>query len=103
MQLSTYSQLLLNLYRDAQDLPVDAFQDSTLDSLRQILPFDSSMWGHGFMRDIGLDIHSIHLYRSSQAMLIAYDKVKHLDRAAVVMTQQQNLTQAFNAQDFFCG
>lgn len=101
MQLSTYSELLLNLYKDAQDLPVDVFQDSTLTSLKQILPFDSCMWGHGVMKEVGLDIHSIHLYNSSHDMLNAYDKIKHLDRAALEIVQYPTKTMAFHSQSYF--
>lgn len=38
-----YNELLLTIYRQAQELPVDQFQDGVLATLKQYLPFDSSM------------------------------------------------------------
>lgn len=99
--LANYSNLLLSIYRDAQDQPVSEFQDRALSALRATLSFDSSMWGHGVMREPGIDIHSIHLHNSPPEMLIAYDKVKHQDEAAVMVTQVPNATLAFNAGTLF--
>jgi len=99
--LTRYSNLLLTVYRDAQEKTVAEFQDSVLSALKAALPFDSSMWGHGVMNPSGLDIHSIHLHNSSTAMLLAYDKVKHQDDAAFMVTQQPTTTMAFSTQTFF--
>lgn len=99
--LSNYSQLLLGIYRDAQDRSVAEFQDCVLAALKATLPFDSSMWGHGVMREPGIDIHSIHLHNSPPEMLIAYEKVKHQDDAAVVVSRAPNTTSAFCAATFF--
>lgn len=97
--LSTFSNLLLTIYRLAQTRPIALFQDEVLDSVKQTLQFDSSMWGTATMTDAGIDIHSIHLHKSSQAMLDAYDKVKHLDHLAVRLAQQARATLSFNASD----
>lgn len=99
--LSQYSNLLLTIYRQAQELPVDQFQDGILEALKRYLPFDTSMWGTATMTAGGIDIHSLHLHRTTQAMIDAYEKVKHLDTAAVRVSRQPKATIAFStATDF---
>lgn len=96
--LSRFSELLLTIYRQAQALPISQFQDRVLETIQCHLQFDSAMWGTATMTDGGIDIHSIHLHRSSQAMLDAYAQVKHLDTVAIRVTQQQTATIGFNAR-----
>jgi DNA-binding CsgD family transcriptional regulator len=99
--LSHYSQLLLTIYRLAQEVPVDQFQDKVLDAVKAYLPFDSSMWGTAVMTQAGIDIHSLHLHNTTPAMIEAYEKVKHLDVAAVRVTSQPTATIAFNTDTDF--
>lgn len=94
--LTAYSNLLLTIYRQAQELPVHEFQDAILSILKSHLPFDSSMWGTARMTPVGIDIHSLHLHNTTQAMIDAYEKVKHLDVAAVRTTARPRATLAFN-------
>lgn len=101
--LSEYSNLLLTIYRHAQELPVQEFQDVILDDVKPLLPFDSSMWGTATMTGDGIDIHSLHLHNTTQAMIEAYEKVKHLDVAALRITQQQTATMGFNTGTDFAG
>jgi DNA-binding CsgD family transcriptional regulator len=93
--LSKYSDLLLTVYRLAQEMPVAKFQDALLNALKSCIPFDSSMWGTATMTDGGLDIHSTHLHQSSEAMLVAYDAVKHQDSPAQCLAQQETGTMGF--------
>ena len=90
--ISQYSTLLLTLYRQAQELPVDEFQDSVLGALKRHLPFDSSMWGTATVTSAGIDIHTLHLHNTTYAMIEAYEKVKHLDTLALSVTEQPTAT-----------
>lgn len=101
--LSRFSSLLLAVYRSAQELPPQVFQDQILEAVKPHLPFTSSMWGTATMTPVGIDIHSIHLHNSSQAMLDAYDKVKHKDTAAYRCTHQPRATMGFNVDVDFPG
>lgn len=101
--LSEYSELLLLIYRQAQEMPVDRFQDSILTVLKQYLPFDSSMWGTATMTGSGIDIHSLHLHNTTQQMIDEYEKVKHLDIAAVRVSQQPTATIGFRTGTDFEG
>ena len=99
--LTKYSDLLLTIYRLAQEKPVVEFQDALLEALKQYIPFDSSMWGTAVMQNVGIDIHSIHLHQCAPGMISDYEKVKHLDTAAARVTQQEYSTIAFNAATEF--
>lgn len=99
--LSRFSSLLLTLYRRAQEQSVQQFQDQVLADIQPFIAFDSSMWGTATVRDGGIDIHSIHLFNSSQAMLDAYEAVKHQDTAASQVTAQPRATMGFNAATLF--
>lgn len=101
--LSSCSDLLLTIYRLAQDTPVPEFQDELLGALKFCVPFDSSMWGTATMTSNGIDVHSIHLHQSSQAMLIAYEAVKHLDTPAQRLAEQSVSTLSFNSAIEFAG
>ena len=99
--LTQYSNLLLTIYRQAQELPVQEFQDAILEAVKPALPFDTSMWGTATMTGGGIDIHTLHLHNTTQAMIDAYEKVKHLDVAAVQVTSQPTATIAFNTRTDF--
>ncbi|OGB40410.1 MAG: hypothetical protein A2461_02200 [Burkholderiales bacterium RIFOXYC2_FULL_59_8] len=101
--LSNYSDLLLMIYRLAQDTPILEFQDALLVALKSCIPFDSSMWGTATMTDNGIDVHSIHLHQSSQAMLIAYEAVKHQDSLVQRVEQLTAATISFNSEIEYAG
>jgi DNA-binding CsgD family transcriptional regulator len=101
--LSNYSDLLLQIYRLAQNTPVLDFQDALLEAVKSSIPFDSSMWGTATMTSSGIDVHSIHLHQSSQDMLIAYEAVKHQDSVAQRVVQPTVTTLSFNSDVEFAG
>lgn len=101
--LSNYSDLLLTIYRLAQDSPILKFQDALLEALKSCIPFDSSMWGTATMTGEGIDVHSIHLHQSSQAMLIAYEAVKHQDSLVQRVEQLPAATVSFNSEIEYAG
>ena len=97
-----YNHLLLRLYRLSHENPVECFQDEALKLLKPVLPFDSAMWGAATLTDVGIDIHTIHLHHQPVEMLHAYEEIKHLDTAAVAVSQRPCDTLAFDAQAWFC-
>ncbi len=94
--LSNFSELLLQLYRTAQELPVADFQDAALNLVKPVLPFDSSLWGTAEGKENGVDIHTVHLHNKSPEMLAAYEPVKHLDTAVAPLFAQPRTTRGFN-------
>ena len=95
-QLNNYSELLLRLYRMAQELPITDFQDAALDLVKPVLPFDSSLWGTAEGKADGVDIHTVHLHNKSPEMLVAYEPVKHLDSAVAPLFAEPRATRGFN-------
>ena len=99
-ELNRHSQLLLQLYRNAQELPVGEFQDAALNLIKPVLPFDSSLWGTAATTAEGGDIHTVHLHNQSPAMLEAYGPVKHQDTAMAAMFAQPRATRAFHLESW---
>jgi len=97
-----YNHLLLRLYRLSHENPVERFQDEALKLLKPVLPFDSAMWGAATLTAVGIDIHTIHLHHQSVEMLQAYEEVKHLDTAAVAVSQRPSDVLAFDTKAWFC-
>lgn len=98
-----FNTLLLRLYRLSQELPIQHFQDAALAQMKQVLPFDSSMWGTATTTPVGIDIHTVHLHQKSPEMLVAYESVKHLDSAAGSMLGKSHVTCAFHTDSWFAG
>jgi DNA-binding CsgD family transcriptional regulator len=100
-ELHRYNDLLLRLYRAAQELPITDFQDAALNFLKPVLPFDSSLWGTAAHTADGADIHTVHLHNKSHEMLAAYEEVKHQDTAVGAMFAQPRATRGFNLERWF--
>lgn len=103
MSFSDYNDLLLRLYRLSHEQPIAAFQDSVLELTKQVLPFDSAMWGAATMTSRGIDIHAIHLHKQPMEMLAAYEEVKHLDTAGQAAAGRFNEALAFDRDVWFRG
>lgn len=99
--LPEFSRFLLDLYRHAQEVPVQAFQDTVLEAVKPLLHFDASIWGTGTMTPAGIDIHSLHRHNFPDAMFSAFAKVRHQDTAAIRVTSQPRLTIGFSAMEEF--
>ena len=100
-RLPDFSQLLLQLYRLAQRLPITEFQDAALDLLKLVLPFDSSLWGTASGTPGGADIHTVHLHNKPVEMLAAYEPVKHQDTAVATMLSSNRMTRSFHLERWF--
>lgn len=99
----SYNALLLHLYRQSYEQPIDHFQDAALELLKPVLPFDSAWWGSATMTAAGLDVHTIHLHNQPAELLQAYEEVKHLDTAAQMVTMRPADTLAFDGHALFGG
>ena len=94
--LSDFSDLLLTLYRLAHEASLDEFQDGALELIKPVVPFDSAMWGTATMTSTGVDIHTIHLHRSSPEMLLDYEQHKAHDTAAQAVLEHRHATGFFH-------
>lgn len=88
--------VLLKLYRLSHELPIGGFQDAALEEIKTLLPFDSSMWGTGNLRN-GLEMHTVHLHQKSPEMLVEYGDLNHQDNTHATLIQAPRVTIAVNA------
>ncbi len=100
-ELSDFSELLLKLYDHAQSQPLDAFQDAALNLVKPLVSFDTAIWGTATMTPRGPDIHQVHLHKTSQEMLDAYELVKHEDTAALSVARHGTMTDGFHSKTRF--
>ena len=96
-----HNELLLQLYRLSHETPIQQFQDAALQLVKQVLPFDSSMWGTATMTEGGIDIHTIHLHEKSPEMLVVYEPLKQYDSAAASLHGLRRATRGFHAASWF--
>ena len=99
--LSRFSRIVLGLYRSAQEVPVDQFQDAALERVKASLHFDAAVWGTATMTPAGIDAHSLHRHRFPEEMMEAFLRVKHQDSAAERVTRQARATIGFSAAEEF--
>lgn len=96
-QFSQFSQVVLGLYEVAHSKPMEMFQEAVLEAIKQVLPFDSAMWGSATMTEGGIDIHTLHLHNTSMQMIEDYQDVKHLDHFAQEVAKAPHKTIQFSA------
>lgn len=77
--MKTFSDLLLGLYRQAQNIPPTEFQTRALDAAREKLAFDSALWATGAMSPEGGVVHSVVVYRQPPDMMENYERIKQHD------------------------
>ncbi|THT96410.1 helix-turn-helix transcriptional regulator [Lampropedia puyangensis] len=102
IEFDDISRVLLQLYRASTNSAHEEFQNIALHTIKQILPFDSCMWGSAtYIPQQGLDVHTIHLHNQSIEMLQEYDAVKHLDTAATIAASQAVVCESFHCPTLF--
>jgi len=98
-----FNTLLLRLYRLAQELPIQHFQDAVLAQVKQVLPFDSSMWGTATTKPGGIDIHTVHLHEIAPEMLVEYEALKHQDATASMVLGESEVTYSIHIETLYAG
>ena len=77
--MKAFSNLLLVLYRQAQSTLPAEFQRRALDAIREVLVFDSALWGTGVMGQQGAIVHSACVYRQPPEMMENWEHIKQHD------------------------
>ena len=91
--VEAFSVLLLDLYRYSRELAMRDFQRSTLERLRQVLPFDSAWWGISCPQ---YDLHSSFLFGLPAHYPQAWERIKHDDTLAQVTAAAPGITVRFD-------
>lgn len=95
MTMKILSDLLLEIYRLAQDAPAAEFQTRVLDALREKLAFDSALWATGVIGSEGATPHAIFVYRQPPCMMEEWARIKPRD--TLIYEAFNNLGQTVNA------
>lgn len=91
--MKVFSDLLLELYRLAQEAAAGGFQACVLDRVREALPFDSAFWATGVVEPgAAVTAHTAHLYRQPQEMLENWARFNAKDELAFEAFRQQGVT-----------
>jgi DNA-binding CsgD family transcriptional regulator len=100
-----FSDLLLTLYAQSQEVPIDAFPDAALGTVRAFLRFDSARWGRGTLTHAGVVRHRIHLHLENPEAIGAYEEVKGQDAPAIELMRSPPgfRVRNFNARTTFQG
>ncbi|WP_313415155.1 helix-turn-helix transcriptional regulator [Pseudomonas oryzihabitans] len=61
MNLGLFSKILLDLYHDARELPLELFHSSALALVRQVIAFDRAWWGRAAVQENLPQEHSSYL------------------------------------------
>ncbi|SFB36400.1 regulatory protein, luxR family [Collimonas sp. OK607] len=96
-----FNTLLLRLYRLSQELPIQQFQDAALAQIKEVLPFDSSMWGTATTTPEGIDIHTVHLHEIAPEMLVEYEALKHQDVTASMVLGESDVIYSINIETLY--
>jgi DNA-binding CsgD family transcriptional regulator len=92
--MKTFSDLLLEIYRQAQDAPAVEFQTRVLDAVREELAFDSALWATGVIGPEGATPHAIFVYRQPPDMMENWAHIKPRD--TLIYEAFKNLGQTVN-------
>ena len=93
--METFSDLLLELYRLAQDASAEEFQTRVMDTVRGKLAFDSALWATGVIGHEGATPHAIFVYRQPPDMLEKWGRIKPRD--TIIYEAFRNLGNTVNA------
>lgn len=93
--MEAFSGLLFDLYRQVQNTPPAQFQRQALDAVREVLAFDSALWGTGVMGQNGAIVHSVCVYRQPPDMMENWEHIKQHDTVSFEAFKQ--LGQTVNA------
>lgn len=92
--MKTFSDLLLELYRLAQDAPAAEFQTHVLDAVREKLAFDSALWATGVIGPDGATPHAIFVYRQPPEMIEEWGRIRPRD--TIILEAFNNLGRTVN-------
>lgn len=77
--MKAFGDLLFGLYRQVHTTPPSEFQTQAMDAVRQVLAFDSALWGTGAMSQQGAVVHSVCVYRQPPEMMQSWEHIKQHD------------------------
>jgi len=77
--IDALSGVVLELQRKSRQPLAEDFRVFALGVLQRSLPFDSGIWGDGYIENGAPQIRSVHLHNRPAEMLADYESIKHQD------------------------
>lgn len=76
--LQKFSELVLDLYRNCREVPIEAFQDCALQFIQPVIEFDSAVWLTSTIHQNSdsATFHTRHFYRQPSQLLSDWMKCK---------------------------
>ena len=71
--------LIIKLYRAAQGMAVDEFQEFSMRLLNSFVPFDSARYGSGTLMQPGLQIQEFFLHNKPMEAILDYAAIAYID------------------------
>ncbi len=90
--MQKFSNYLLKLSRGALEKPADEFKDWALSETKNLIPFDSCVWGMGSWINDTPAIHTIHLHNLAEHFLESWMRFQHEDKVTRDVTLNSNST-----------
>lgn len=91
--MQAFNDLLLEIYRLAQNAPPAEFQTQAMDKMREAVDFDSAFWATGVIEPgIQVTAHTYFLYRQPQEMMENWVRINKNDEVAFEAFRQQGTT-----------
>lgn len=95
--------LLIELYRAAQVMAVDEFQEYCLGLLNSIVPFDSARYAGGVLTPLGLHVQESFLHNKSIEAITDYASIAHADPVLKALRTNPGRVMRFHPPTLFSG
>lgn len=95
--------LIIELYRAAQEMPVDEFREFSMGLLKSLVPFDSAIYGSGPLMQEGIRVQEVHLHNKPLEQLADYSAINHADPILRTARANPGRTIRFHPPTLFSG
>jgi DNA-binding CsgD family transcriptional regulator len=99
--LEPSGDLLLQLYRGARTLHVDAFQEHAVRLVKPLLRFDLAMWGAGRLTEPGIAVHTLFLHEIPGEHVAEWQSLNTQDKVIPLVVARPGTPLTFHAPTLF--
>ncbi|MPS48225.1 MAG: LuxR family transcriptional regulator [Methylobacillus sp.] len=98
--VEAFSNVLLKLHDIAEYAPIDRYQELALDTVQEILPFDTAWWGIMSPNEISFSLHGSHLHNLPNSFVPMWEELKYDDALAKAVEVKPAQTVYFDQPAF---
>ena len=97
------SDLILEIYRAAREMPTDEFQDFMLGLVKSLVPFDSSRWVTLELMGKGAITHCAHLINEPTDIILDWDSINRKDKLMHAVLANPGKPHSIHAKTYYAG